>query len=114
MGVYDLAKQITFEEARLKARDRKAEAETNAEKMARLKAEAPDLADLSGMSLDEAMAKLNQRKADEAKLNLIAGQRRRRSFAGERRRACPDATLDAETLYCSTWQGVRTCSSPEP
>ena len=23
------------------------------------------------------------------------------------------ATLDAETLYCSTWQGVRTCTSPD-
>ena len=22
------------------------------------------------------------------------------------------AALDAETLYCSTWNGVRTCSSP--
>jgi hypothetical protein len=22
------------------------------------------------------------------------------------------ATLDADTLICSTWQGIRTCSSP--
>jgi hypothetical protein len=43
LGDQVLAKLISFEEARLKARDRKAEAETNAEKMARLKAEAPDL-----------------------------------------------------------------------
>jgi len=47
LGDQVLAKLITFEEARLKARDRKAEAETNAEKMARLKAEAPDLVDLA-------------------------------------------------------------------
>jgi hypothetical protein len=71
LGDQVLAKLISFEEARLKARDRKAEAETNAEKMARLKAEAPDLADLAGISLAEAIATLEQRKADKAKLDLI-------------------------------------------
>lgn len=66
-----LSREITYEDARLKVRQRKAEALTNEEKMTRLRQEAPDLAELSGMSLDEAIVKLDQRKADEAKLALI-------------------------------------------
>jgi hypothetical protein len=41
--------ELPFSQAVERSRALKAEAETNAEKMARLKAEAPDLADLSGM-----------------------------------------------------------------
>ena len=40
-----------------------AEAEANEEKMARLRKEAADLADLSGRSLDEVIATLDKRKA---------------------------------------------------
>lgn len=72
----DLAEQVRkgdmpFQPALEKARRLKIETETNAEKMERLRREAPDLADLSGISLDEAIAKLDQRKAEAARLDLI-------------------------------------------
>jgi hypothetical protein len=73
----DLANQvlrggsIPFSAAYEQASQRKAEAESNEEKEARLLKEAPDLADLAGMSLQAALDKLEQRKADAAKLAMI-------------------------------------------
>jgi hypothetical protein len=55
------SKSETFDGAYSKARALKAEAETNEEKMERLRNEAPDLADLSGISIDDAIAKLDRR-----------------------------------------------------
>jgi ParB-like chromosome segregation protein Spo0J len=66
-----LTRTTTFEAAYVTAREMKAEAESNGEKIARLRAEAPDLADLSDMTLDEAIDKLDQRKAEAARLKTI-------------------------------------------
>jgi ParB/Sulfiredoxin domain len=66
-----LAQTQSLNTAYEKARERKAEAETNDDKMARLRNEAPDLADLTGISLDEAVAKLERRKAEDAQLKTI-------------------------------------------
>ena len=60
-----------FHAALKQARKAKAASDDNADKMARLRKEAPDLADLAGISLDEAIKKLEARNADEAKLAFI-------------------------------------------
>jgi hypothetical protein len=72
----DLADQVLFNglplnEAYATARQLKADAETRAEKIEKLRAEAPDLADLAGTSLDAAVKKLEQRKIDAAQLKTI-------------------------------------------
>ena len=72
----DLAEQVRkgvtpFHAALEQARKAKAASDDNADKMARLRKEAPDLADLAGISLDEAIKKLEARNADEAKLATI-------------------------------------------
>ena len=66
-----LANFMTLVDAYNEARRRKVEAETNEEKMARLRKEAPDLADLAGMSLQAALDKLERRKAEAAQLKTI-------------------------------------------
>lgn len=72
----DLAERVRkgdapFQPALEKARQIKAETEIDDNKMARLREEAPDLADLAGISLDQAIAKLNERNVDAAKLKTI-------------------------------------------
>jgi hypothetical protein len=73
----DLANQllrggpIAFSAAYEEASQRKAEAESNEEKLATLLKDAPDLADLAGMSLQAALDKLEQRKTDAAQLATI-------------------------------------------
>jgi hypothetical protein len=62
---------MTLNEATVKARKIKALADEEKEKMVRLRAEAPDLADLTGISLDDAIVKLDQRKAEAARLKTI-------------------------------------------
>lgn len=72
----DLADQVLFQnlsltDAYAEARKLRAAAETNAEKIEQLRQEAPDLADLSGISLDDAIKTLEQRKVDAAKIATI-------------------------------------------
>lgn len=74
----DLAEQIiknkgdvSFAEAFAKARQRKVEKEDNEKLMAELRQEAPDLADLSGISLKEATDRLKRRREEEELLRTI-------------------------------------------
>jgi ParB/Sulfiredoxin domain len=69
-----LTRAITFDDAYTKARGRKAEAQANQEKIDLLRKEAPDLADLAGISLDEAVARLERRKAEDAQLKTIENE----------------------------------------
>jgi ParB-like chromosome segregation protein Spo0J len=66
-----LAGKLPLNDAYAEARARKAAAETRDEKMERLKKEAPDLADLAGMTLDQALDKLRERKAEAVQLEHL-------------------------------------------
>ena len=67
-----LAGELPLNDAYAEARARKAAAETRDEKMERLRKEAPDLADLAGITLDQAFEKLKQRKAEALQLKELA------------------------------------------
>jgi hypothetical protein len=73
----DLADQVRrgdhpFQPALERARQNKNDADANAAKMERLRAEAPDLAELAdGASLDDAIKKLDERNAEAALLKTI-------------------------------------------
>jgi ParB-like chromosome segregation protein Spo0J len=66
-----LAKRMNFDEALEAAQKRRKEAITREEKIERIKREAPELLDLASTSLDEAVKKLEEKKAEAARFNLI-------------------------------------------
>ena len=64
-------KGLSFDSAYEQARAIRAAAKDNQKKLERLREHAPDLADLTGISLDDAIAKLDRREVDARKLNEI-------------------------------------------
>ena len=72
LGDQVLAGKVSLNDAYAEARVRKSAAETRDEKMERLRNEAPNLADLQGITLDQAFEKLSQRKAEALQLKELA------------------------------------------